>query len=50
MPRHLDNWAWLVLMALAVVLTVACSSTSSPSGNEGVDGAVETAADAMTQG
>jgi hypothetical protein len=50
MARHLDHRLWLLLMALAVALTVACSSTSSSPGTEGTDGAGEPATDAMTQG
>jgi hypothetical protein len=52
MARHLDHRLWLLLMALAAALAVACSSTSSPTtGGEGSDGATtEPATDAMTQG
>jgi hypothetical protein len=51
MARHLDHRVWLLLMALAVALTVACSSNSSSTGNEGTDGSPsEQASDAMTQG
>ena len=46
MTRHLDQWAWLVLMALAVAFTVACSSSSS----SGPDEPSETVSDAATQG
>ena len=51
MARHLDHRLWLLLMALAAALAVACSSTSSQTGGEGSDGAAnEPATDAMTQG
>jgi hypothetical protein len=53
MARHLDHRLWLLLMALAVALTVACSSsTNTGGGPEGTDGAGpgEPATDAMTQG
>jgi hypothetical protein len=50
MARHLDHRLWLLLMALAAALAVACSSTSSPPGGAGSDGATEPATDAMTQG
>jgi hypothetical protein len=51
MARHIDHRVWLLLMALAVALTVACSSTSLSTGGEGTDGSSsEPASDAMTQG
>jgi hypothetical protein len=57
MARHLDHRVWLLLMALAVALTVACSAcggSTSSTGGDGTDGSTEgpgeTASDAMTQG
>jgi hypothetical protein len=52
MARHLDNRLWLLLVALAVTVTVACSSSSTPSGGEENDGSSpgEPVSDAMTQG
>ena len=42
-----DSRVWLLLLGLAVALTVACSSSSSPAGG---DDAAEGAPDSMTQG
>ena len=51
MARQINHRVWLLLMALAVALTVACSSSSTPSsGGEGNDGSTESVSDAMTQG
>jgi len=47
MARHLDHRVWLLVLALAVGLTVACSSSST--GGGGTDGSTEPASDAMTQ-
>ncbi len=47
MTRHLDNRLWLLaLLALAVGLTLACSSSTT--GDDG--GTPENIADSMTQG
>lgn len=52
MARHLDNRLWILLVALAVAVTVACSSSSTPTGGDGTDGSSpsEPVSDAMTQG
>ncbi len=39
MVRNIDSRVWLLLLTLAVTLTFACSSTSSPGPTEGPDGA-----------
>jgi hypothetical protein len=41
-----DGRLWLLFLGIAIALTVACSSSSSPSGNPDA----EVAADALTQG
>jgi hypothetical protein len=54
-----DNRLWLLFAGLAIALSVACSSSSTPGGPSGEDGspagpggqdATETVADSMTQG
>ncbi len=40
MARHLDNRLWLLLVALAIALTAACSSSTSPGGDGGEDAPV----------
>jgi len=48
--RYLDKHLWVVLLAVAVVVTVACSSNSTPSGDDGGKGSgSEAAADALTK-
>jgi hypothetical protein len=44
MLRFRDNYFWLLLIGLAVAVTVACSSSTSPEGDAGG------ASDALTPG
>jgi|HubBroStandDraft_1064217.scaffolds.fasta_scaffold66218_2 hypothetical protein len=44
MVRTLDKHLWIVLLAIAVAVTVACSSSSPPAENDsGAMGAADTA-------